>query len=190
MVGVLLAAGRSTRYGAANKLLADLDGRPVVARAAAALASADLDAVLAVVGFEHGRVRTALGDAVDDVLVNESWADGQGTSVAAGAEAARSRDADAVLFALGDMPWVGPEAVAALRDAYRGGLGDALAAAHEGRRGNPVLFDARHCDALAALDGTTGGAAVFADSEDAALVETGDPGVRRDVDRPSDLEPP
>lgn len=189
VVGVLLAAGRSTRFGAANKLLATHEGRPVVCHAAASLGPAT-DRVLAVVGDEADRVHAALqahpSPAVD-VVENESWPSGQGTSVAAGASAVAARGADAAVFALGDMPWVSPHSVTALVDAYRAGVGAALAAACDGKRGNPVLFDSRHFDALSALGGETGGYAVFADSDDAALVETGDPGVRRDVDRPDDL---
>lgn len=190
VVGVLLAAGRSSRYGAANKLLEELNDRPVVTHAAESLGRATEQA-LAVVGFEADRVRTAIEAGPQpsiEVIENDAWSVGQGASVAAGASAAAARGADAVLFALGDMPWVNPDSVRALVDAYRTGAGDALAAAYDGERGNPVLFDSRHFDALSALDGETGGYAVFAESDGAALVETGDSGVRRDLDRPADLE--
>ena len=46
VVGVILAGGRSTRMGR-DKALASLDGRPLVAWVASALADAGLDAVLA-----------------------------------------------------------------------------------------------------------------------------------------------
>ena len=96
-------------------------------------------------------------------------------------------DADAVVFALGDMPRVRPETVDRLAAAWRDGRGSALAAAHDGQRGNPVLFDSRHFDALAAVSGDTGGRSVFENAADSAVVETDDPGVRRDVDTRADL---
>lgn len=189
VVGVLLAAGRSSRFGAANKLLATVDGLPVVRHAAWSLRQGT-DHVVAVVGYEADRVRAAveidLGPATD-VVENGDWHAGQGTSVAAGASVAADCGADAAVFALGDMPWISPDSVTALVDAYRAGQGDALAAAVDGKRGNPVLFDSRSFDALSALEGNAGGFVVFTGSDDAALVETGDPGIRRDVDRPSDL---
>ena len=92
------------------------------------------------------------------------------------------------MFALGDMPDVVPSSVDALIDAYGAGAGDALAAAHEGERGNPVLFDARHFDDLADVDGDVGGREILLDGDASALVETGDPGVVRDVDVPGDLD--
>ena len=91
------------------------------------------------------------------------------------------------MFALGDMPAVRSATVDALVAAYRAEVGDALAAAYQGQRGNPVLFGRRHFDALADVDGDTGGRAVLLESDDAALVETGDPGVVADVDEPGDL---
>jgi molybdenum cofactor cytidylyltransferase len=86
------------------------------------------------------------------------------------------------------MPRVDPDSVCALVRAYRGGAGDALAAAHGGRRGNPVLFDACHFPALASVEGDRGGREVLLSGERSALVETGDPGVRRDVDTTDDLD--
>jgi molybdenum cofactor cytidylyltransferase len=189
VAGVLLAAGTGSRFRSGNKLLATVDGEPVVARAARSMLSA-LPAVVAVVGHDADRVGAVLS-AVDDggrlaVVGNPDYREGQATSVRAGVRAAG--DADAVVIALGDMPRVTPETVGALVRAYRGGAGTALAAAFEGRRGNPVLFDAEHFAALTAVDGDTGGRAVLLSGDRSALVETGDPGVCRDVDTVDDLD--
>ncbi|MFB6140475.1 MAG: NTP transferase domain-containing protein [Halosimplex sp.] len=188
VAGVLLAAGASTRFGDRNKLLADLDGKPLVRHAAETLSSADLDAVAAVVDPADPGVRDALSGLGLAVLENRDASAGQATSVRRGVEWTRERDADAVVFALGDMPRVDAATVDRLVAAYRDGRGSALAAGYDGNRGNPVLFDARHFDALAAIDGDTGGRAVFRNAEDAAVVETDDSGVRVDVDTPDDLE--
>ncbi|PSP88519.1 nucleotidyltransferase family protein [Halobacteriales archaeon QS_4_69_34] len=186
--GVVLAAGTGSRFGTGNKLLAALDGRPLVYHAARTLLSADLDGVTAVLGHEAERVRGALSGLPVETVANPDYRDGQATSVRTGVRAARERGADALLVALGDMPRVQPGTVNVLLDAYRAGAGDALAAAVGGRRGNPVLFDARFFDRLAAVSGDTGGRAILLDGDDAALVETGDPGVLRDVDTRADLD--
>ncbi|MFB6354729.1 MAG: nucleotidyltransferase family protein [Halobacteriales archaeon] len=187
VVGVLLAAGASERFGEPNKLLADVEGEPMVRRAARSLTEGDVDDVVAVVGYEADRVRAALDGLALEVVENPDHAEGQATSVRVGVRAARRAGAAAVCFALGDMPWVDPGTVDALVAAYRAGAGDALAAAVDGVRGNPTLFDARHFDALAAVSGDVGGRGILLADDDAALVETGDPGVRRDVDAPDDL---
>lgn len=188
VVGVLLAAGMGTRFEGDNKLLAPVDGEPIVVRAARTLLSA-LPAVVAVVGHDADRVTAALA-GVDDgdlaVVGNPDYREGQSTSVRAGLRAATG--ADAVVIALGDMPHVDPGAVDALVRAYRGGAGTALAAAVDGQRGNPVLFDAVHFPALTTIGGDTGGREILLSADRSALVETGDPGVRRDVDEAADLD--
>jgi len=188
VAGVLLAAGTSSRYGDANKLLADVGGAPMVRRSAETLLDAGLAEVVVVVGYEDERVRDALSGLDVRFVENPDYETGQASSVRAGVRALG--DADAAVFALGDMPYVDSGSVRALVAAYEDGAGSALAAGFEGERGNPVLFDARHFDALADADGDgdgdTGGKQILLGAEDGAIVETGDPGVRRDVDRPSD----
>lgn len=187
VAGVLLAAGDSDRFGERDKLLATLDGEPLVRHAARALTDADIGAVAAVVDPKSGAVRDGLAGLDLAVVENPAAADGQATSVRRGVAWARER-ADAVVFALGDMPRVDSGTVDRLVAAYDDGRGSALAAGYEGRRGNPVLFDDRHFDALAAVEGDTGGRGVFEAADDTAVVETGDPGVRVDVDTPGDLD--
>jgi molybdenum cofactor cytidylyltransferase len=71
--------------------------------------------------------------------------------------------------------------------AYRDGRATALAAACDGQRGNPVLFDGRHFDALRNVSGDVGGREILRESDDAALVETSAPGVLQDIDTRADL---
>lgn len=205
VAGVLLAAGASARFGDRNKLLAAVDGEPIVRRAARTLVAARVDPVVAVLGHEADRVAAALDDLPIRTVRNEAYRSGQASSVRAGIEAVRAPDegtgadarndrgvgaapaVDAAVIALGDMPSVDPGTVDALADAYDAGAGDALAAAHDGIRGNPVLFDRRHFDALAAVEGDVGGRRILLDGDGSALVNVDDPGVLRDVDERSDL---
>lgn len=193
ILGVLLAAGTGSRFAdseadPANKLLADLDGRPVVAHAARTLADSDLDATVAIVGHDRERVADALPAEVDAVA-NPDYETGQSASVRHGVTVARERGASAVLFALGDMPRVAVGTVDALVAAYRdtseSGPG-IVAPRYEGRRGNPVLFDARHFDALAAVTGDRGGRKLV-ESEPVSWVDVTDSGIHRDVDTERDL---
>jgi molybdenum cofactor cytidylyltransferase len=185
VAGVLLAAGTSSRFGEENKLLARVDGDPLVRRAGRTLAAAGVEPRVAVLGHEADRVAGALDGLGFRFVRNPDYAAGQATSVGAGVDAVSG--ASAAVFALGDMPAVDPATVGALVAAYRAGAGTALAAAFDGRRGNPVLFDARHFDALADVAGDVGGREILLDGDESALVETGDPGVCRDVDTPADL---
>lgn len=186
VAGVLLAAGTSSRYGDSNKLLEPVDCEPMVRRSARTLLEAGLEPVVVVLGHEADRVREALDGLDLDLVENPGYGEGQATSVEVGVEALPA-NLDAAVFALGDMPWTAGESVRRLVEAYNAEAGTALAAAVDGERGNPVLWDARHFDDLADQSGDVGGRDLLLATESAALVETGDPGVSRDVDRPSDL---
>lgn len=203
IVGVLLAAGTGSRFDAGvesspngeSKLLADLDGQPIVAHAARTLTESSLDAAVAVVGHEQAAVERAVPEKIETVA-NPNYRQGQSTSVRRGIAAARERDADAVLFALGDMPRVEVETVDAILREYRestdSGTSDAsqhpgiVAPRYDGQRGNPVLFDSRYFDALANVEGDRGGRNLL-ESEPVTWVEVEDAGIHRDVDTPADL---
>lgn len=187
VAGILLASGTSARFGEANKLLVEIDGGPLVRCAARTLVDAGVDPVLVVVGHEAERVKNALDGLPVAFVENPAYETGRSSSIRAGIHALPD-DVDAVVIALGDMPFVDPGTVDLLVDADTRDTGSVLAAAYESQRGNPVLFDARHFDALRDLEGETGGRDILLETEDAALVETGDPGVRRDVDRPDDVD--
>lgn len=188
-VGVVLAAGASRRFGDRNKLCEPVDGVPMVRRVAETLLATSLEAVAVVVGHDAAAVRETVADRDVAVVECDTHAAGQSRSVRRGVAWAAARGADAAVVALGDMPYVDPASVDALVAVHERDGATALAAAHEGHRGNPVLFAAAHFDALSALEGDRGGRDVLLGTDDAALVETGDPGVRRDVDVPDDLDP-
>lgn len=186
VAGVVLAAGRGSRYDDGNKLLATVDGSPVVRHAVETVRESPVEDVTVVLGYESGRVRKALDGLVVEFVNNPQFEAGQSTSVRVGVEAT-PQQADAMLVYLGDMPFVSSRSVTDLLGAYRAGYGDALAAAYEGQRGNPVVFDRTYFEALAAVEGDVGGRKIL--TQEGVLVETGDPGVIHDVDRPADLDP-
>ena len=144
--------------------------------------------MIVVVGHEADRIRAALDGFAVEIVTNADYDRGQATSVRTGVRAARERGARAVVISLGDMPRVDARTVDALVDAYRAGVGDALAAAYEERCGNPVLFDSRHFDALCDVSGDVGGRRILLESDSARLVETGDPGVLQDIDTREELD--
>ena len=122
------------------------------------------------------------------VVVCEKAADGMGASLACGVR--ETPDADAWLVALGDMPYVRPSSIAAVRAAIEEGA--ALAAPFfRARRGHPAGISARYRAELTAIGGDEGARALL-ERHGAQLrkIPVGDPGVIRDIDRPEDLAPP
>jgi molybdenum cofactor cytidylyltransferase len=186
VVGVLLAAGGSSRFGERNKLLAEIDGEPLARHAARTLLDSRVSPVVAVLGHQSNAVRDALADFDVAFVANDAYEHGLSTSVERGARAAADGDAAAAVFLPGDMPFVDSATVDLLVDGFAGGVTDAMAAAYEGQRGNPVLFGADHFDALCAVDGDVGGRDILLD--DGVLLETDDAGVVTDIDTQDDLE--
>lgn len=184
---VLLAAGLGTRFAEGNKLLHEIDGVPIVRRAVQPFLAV-LDDIVVVVGHDAPAVRAALDGLDVTFVVNEEYDRGQSTSLHCGVVVARNRGWDAILFGLGDMPFVDTESVQRLLRVHTGPAYTILAAAYEGTRGNPTLFDAAHYDALSAIEGDHGGRRLITESDAAALVETNDPGVLRDIDTVSEFE--
>jgi len=91
---------------------------------------------------------------------NPLWESGQGTSVAAGARKI-PENVEAAFFMLADMPAVSAELLRSLRQRYRGTLASITAPVHDGRQGNPVLFDRRTFEDLRMMQGDQGGKQLF-----------------------------
>ena len=189
---MVLAAGRSTRMGGANKLLEDVGGRPLVARAVDALLASHADPVVVVTGHQAAEVEGALGGRPLRVVRNSRPEAGMGASLARGVAALdRLRPPpDGALVALGDMPDVSAAGLEALLAAFQEAGPEAIVVpVHGGRRGHPVLFGAAHLPALRRLAGDRGARAVLeANAGRVVEVPVDDPGVLRDVDTPAQLE--
>ena len=186
VLGVVLAAGGSTRMGR-PKQLAELDGRPLLAHVLAALDEAPVDRVVVALGGAATEVldRVELGRA--EPLVVEGWAAGMGHVLAA--TLAQSGDWAAAVVLLGDQPLVPGRAVARVVEAWRAGAGPVVTATYGGRPGHPKLFDRRLLPDLLGLTGDTGARDLVAAHPDwVHQVEAGDLGSDADVDVEADLD--
>ena len=186
---IVLAAGRSSRWraahsGTANKLLASLDGAPVIAHVVAAIAAAGLPLPVVVTGHMAPEVSAALAGYAVTFIDAPGFADGMSRSLAAGLAAAPSEWC-AALVVLGDMPRVGAATLKALAAAVTDENTVALPVLN-GRRGNPVVWGRAHWPALMALTGDLGGKALLSHL-DVIEVPTANDGVLTDVDTPEAL---
>jgi molybdenum cofactor cytidylyltransferase len=184
IVGILLAAGSSSRFGS-NKLLSRLpDGRAVAAAAARPFVQA-LPDMLAVVRPGDEAVAQLLQRLGLQVIVNPDAETGLGSSLATGVRA--TAQADGWVVGLADMPWISAATIASVADRLRDGA-SAAAPVYQGQRGHPVGFGSRWLESLGALTGDQGGRHLLAsDPGGLESIETSDAGVVRDVDVPDDL---
>ncbi len=187
VAAIILAAGQSTRMGS-NKLLADLGGAPMIRRSVEAVQAAGAEPVIAVTGHEADKIAAALDGLGIEVVHNPDYAHGLATSLKRGL-AAVPEDADAVLVCLGDMPRVTPKAIEKLMAAFNPEEQRTICVpVHKGRRGNPVLWGAKHFAAMAALDGDRGAKALMEQAaEELVEVDMADDGVLIDADTPAAL---
>ena len=156
IAAVVLAAGRSTRMGGPNKLLAEIGGRPLVRIAVEQALASRARPVIVVTGHQRDKVEAALEGLDVRRVHNPNFADGLSTSVKAGL-AAVPEDVDGAIVCLGDMPQVTAaliDKLVAAFDPERGAL--VVVPTIDGKRGNPVVWARRFFPELMALDGDVG----------------------------------
>lgn len=184
IVGLLLAAGSSRRFGADKRWQPLADGTPLALATAARLRAACAD-VLVVVRPEDTALAGRLRDLGCTTVACDDADSGMGHSLAAGVGA--SADAAGWLVALADMPSIATATYAAVQGALLAGAPIAVPF-YRGRRGHPVGFAGRWYAALAVLQGDQGARDLLA--AQAPLIrrlEIDDAGVLADIDTPEQL---
>lgn len=185
VTGLILASGRSTRYGS-EKLLAPLGGLPVGRWVVEAALASDLERVALIVRPE---LAAALTPNAPNLVVafNPDYADGQAAAIRIGMSVAAGESSH-VLIMLADQPLI----TTSLLDHYvaLARAGAELAALRDGDRLKPpALFRREHFQALGKLGGDEGGRSILDDFRDRVTeVEQEVSGQAEDIDRPEDLE--
>lgn len=173
--------------GAVDKLLAELDGAPLIRRTVENIATSTARPVVAVVA--DVAVAAALDDLPVQIVFNRDAVSGMASSLRAGL-AALPTDVDGAAVCLGDMPQVTGALLDRLIDVFDPDRGRCLVApTHGGRRGHPVLWGREFFSELAELSGDVGAKAVLERRADRLLlVDAAGEGALFDVDTPLDLE--
>ncbi len=191
IAAVLLAAGTSSRYRAADatvatKLVATLGGVPLVRRAAEAALASRARPLVVVTGHAEAEVRAALDGLAVTFVFNPDYAAGMASSLRAGL-AALPAEARGALVLLGDMPGVTAPLLDRLIAAFAGDpAAEAAVPVHRGRRGNPALLGRALFGPALALGGDEGARRLFARAR-VAEVEADAESVLVDVDDPEAL---
>ena len=193
LVGLLLAAGRGTRFDASgqrDKLLATVNNEPIALLAARHLRCV-VDRLLIVTRPSAQALAQTLTSVDATVLECPDAAAGMGHSLAFGVgQALRLFAPRALLVALADMPYVRNTTLLALtHQALRDDVNfdDVIAVPRfNGQRGHPVLFGRGHFAQLQQSVGDAGAARLLR-ADSVHWIDVDDPGVIRDIDRPQDL---
>lgn len=151
---MVLAAGASRRFGT-QKLVAPLNGKPVVRWTVERVLASRVTDVVVVLGHEGDAVRSALLGLSARTVVNDRFRSGMSASIAAGL-AALAPATPGALIVLGDQPGVSPRVLDDLIAAHESSAESIIVPVYRGTRGNPVLFPASLFADVMATTGDTG----------------------------------
>lgn len=186
LAAIVLAAGSSLRFGAGDKLLADLDGRPVIDHVLDTVTGLGLGQVVVVTRGNFAGLAHLQSDDRLTVVINTRADDGMGVSLATAVAALV--DCDGAFVVLADMPFL----PSALFHDLAGGLDghDIVVPYHVGQPGHPVLFGRACFDDLRALDGDRGARGLIDGGRyRVARFATDEAAIHRDIDTVADLRP-
>src|SRR6266849_4654262 len=135
---VVLAAGRSARFGELKQLL-NVGKMNLLETVVHRFLGASVDEVVVVLGFRADEILANSEFGTARVVVNYGFELGLGTSLKMGIEAINP-EASAVIVALGDQPLLSVNTIDSIVRKYSETHGPIVAPFYGRRRGNPVLF--------------------------------------------------
>ena len=190
VVGIVLAAGQSTRMGQPKALLpCPPAGRTFVTQIIHVLREGGIDTIAVIGRVNDPDLRREVASAGLPVcyVENPSPELGQLSSILVGVAFAEARQSAGILVLPVEMPLIRPETVRTALGAFAAGDEPVLRATYQGRHGHPVIFGAAVFPALRNADPEVGARAVLhQDPSRVRNLEVDDPGVLRDFDWPTD----
>jgi molybdenum cofactor cytidylyltransferase len=193
---IILAAGSSSRMGGGrHKLLLPLHDQPVLAHVLDAVLASQARPVVLVLGHQAEQVRAHIATYTThpdlNIIDNPDYLQGMSTSMRLGIQTlqaygyrnSRNGEIDSALVLLGDQPLITVQDIDTLIATYRTTGKRIVAPTYEGKRGNPILFDASLFPELLEVTGDEGGRSVLERHRDKIVtVEMGNPLANIDVD--------
>jgi molybdenum cofactor cytidylyltransferase len=162
VAAILLAAGQSSRFGASDKLLADLQGQPLILHAAQRIGELNPARKIAVCGAEVGKLLSPLGF---HIVTNPDARQGLSTSLACGIEAARQGECSAALVCLGDMPLISLNHLRLLLSRFEGKSAPIVGSRKDDKAMPPAIFARAFFDQLQSGHGDQGARGLLASAD-------------------------
>ncbi len=182
---IVLAAGTASRFGR-PKLLELYRGESLISRALHAARHVAKGRVVLVTGHNNSAVESEASGLFDEAVYNPSFADGLGSSIAAGVRHCSAR-ADAVLLVLADQPLIDGPYLQKLVDKWCSSDADIIMSEYNATMGPPAIFSKSTLESLAGLSGDEG-ARQIVNSGKYSVVTLGEHIENPDIDKPEDLQ--
>jgi len=186
---IVLAAGKSTRMRGKNKLLAKVEGKPMIRKVVETALNSKVDEVIVVLGWKADKVREVLSDLPCRLTVNKNYERGQSNSIKVGLKEIGQATL-AVLILPGDIAMIDTKSINTVLDAFNQYSNPIVVAAHNGQPGHPILLAKQLFPEIEGINEQTFGlkAVVQRHESELRLVETGSENTLIDFDTPEDLK--
>jgi molybdenum cofactor cytidylyltransferase len=186
VAGVVLAAGASSRMGRPKQLL-KYGGVSLLRRTALAAVESGLDPLVVVLGSSSNLLVDEIQDLPFQIVVNDHWESGLGSSIRTGVGAISSVECDAVAILLSDQPFVTSTVIRRLIEPYLSSNAPIVASCYANTLGVPALFDRSLLPCLAEIPDGRGAKNLIASVGD-AVIAVDFPEGAWDLDTPEDYE--
>jgi len=191
IMGVILAAGNSTRMGKDNKLLMKIGDASLVRNTSVEMLKSDLDSCSIVLGYQSDKVAEVIKYLNINLILNPLWDEGQASSLKAALNTLDDTYSD-ILIMLGDLPGVKSMHINRIIEELlliNNRKSKITIPSFNGEKGNPVIWGRSFFPDLSNLEGDVGGRALFSQHPAAInLLDMNDPTVVLDTDTPEDFE--
>jgi len=185
LFSVVLAAGKSSRFGAL-KQLAKYRGRTLTRGALDLARQATGERSLLVTGAQWGKVAADAFPAKGFFVRNDAFEEGIASSIACGVRAIE-QVADAVLIMLADQPMISAEHLQGMKACWQASPSCIIASEFAHTAGPPIIFPVAYFPSLKALKGDRGARALLQHhAEEVIRVPFSDAAI--DIDTQDDLE--
>jgi molybdenum cofactor cytidylyltransferase len=186
IAAVVVASGRSVRFGSKNKLLMPVRGEALVRRVVRAYVEASLSPVILVVGYDGAEVARAASGLSLEIVDNPDYQRGMSRSIVQGVQALAA-DVEAVVLGVADQARLTSGTVSAVAKRFLETGAPVAAARYGGQPASPVLFHRSLFGELLSLSGDRGGRSVVEVAGEAvAWVDFENAALGMDVDTPDD----
>lgn len=162
---VILAAGSSSRMGQSKQML-DIRGEKLLVKTIRTIISAGIHRVIIVLGAEEKAHRDLISDLPVEVIYNEDWQRGMGSSLKAGLRdlIADDRSPEVVVVSVCDQPLLKPQNIQALIARHQETGKPIVASEYSGAPGVPALFHKSFFERLMRLPDDQGAKKIILDN--------------------------
>ncbi len=190
-VGIILAAGISSRFGTPKQLI-KIGKRTLIEIIVDNALNSKLDQVVVVLGHAFDCLMQVLSNRVQhsrlSIIENKEFRKGMSSSIHCALHSVQ-HDYPSAMFLLGDQPLIRGEMMDLILERFRSSDKDICIPVYQGQRGNPTIFSQRFYHNFFEISGDVGGKQIIQTyPHDICEVEVDDPFVFTDIDKLEDLE--